>query len=417
MKTLPLLALLVIAAAVSAQCPLGRTPETGCPESEPACALYVDADGDGLCDNPGPQPAAEDSAVVEDAAPDSAHTADPPPPDDEQPADPHPEEEPDDRGSTHTGRGNGSPPQPHRLFVGLPRPPEAVFAGSPNTCPLNLTAAAACPDSQPLCPHWFGSGPGVSCANPTGGKRRELIVLIALAVLLPLSTIVSRHYACRGAKCSRERNRAHMLMHAISLIVLGFVVQGCYCPLGTFQYAFLPGGLAFLGWMGLAILLLPVVFSLFWGRVFCGWVCPMGALQDLLGRIHVPGKPRLPAALDKALHYLKYVVLVGLVAFLSAEASGVLSAGIWPAVFCAVDPFHTIFTGFLVGSLWLAGITILLAIFLGRFFCKYLCFYGALLSLLSRLRLWRLLTGPSRVAADAEDEMQTEEWEVEENQD
>ena len=56
----------------------------------------------------------------------------------------------------------------------------------------------------------------------------------------------------------------------------------------------------------------------------------------------------------------------------------------WPAVFCRLDPFHTIFTLFLTGSLVVAGVTLLLSIFIRRFFCRYLCFLGGLCSNYSR---------------------------------
>jgi len=404
-------------AAEPIDCPLGRGPEEACPEDDPGCTLYADYDGDGLCDNAGPQPAAATADTLLETAPDTvtAPTADVAEqgtcPLGRTPETACPEEDP--LCALYTDRNaDGVCDNP---FEDLAPPMEEFFAAGPNTCPLSLKPKTACPDSMALCPHWYGAGPGVRCANPSGGKRRDMIVLIALAVLLPMATMISRHYACRGRNCTRQRNRAHMAMHAVSLMVLGFVVQGCYCPLGAFQYLFLPGGISFLGWMGLAILVLPMVFALFWGRVFCGWVCPMGALQNLLGRIHVPGKPSLPKTLDKVLHYFKYVVLVGLIGYLTAVSHGLFGDAGWPAIFCRIDPFHTIFTAFLVGSLWLAAITILLSIFFGRFFCKYLCFYGAALSLLSRVRLWRLLTGPSRVAADAQEEIEMEEKEVEED--
>jgi polyferredoxin len=44
------------------------------------------------------------------------------------------------------------------------------------------------------------------------------------------------------------------------------------------------------------------------GSMLCGWACPFGFLQDLLGRVPVP-KVRLPAWTG----YMRYVVLVGLV--------------------------------------------------------------------------------------------------------
>jgi len=51
------------------------------------------------------------------------------------------------------------------------------------------------------------------------------------------------------------------------------------------------------------------------------------------------------------------------------------------------------FTLFLSGSLVIAGITMILAIFVRRFFCRYLCFYGAALYLFSKLRLWSRIKG------------------------
>jgi hypothetical protein len=381
-------------------CPLRYSPEEACHVDDPACVLFDDTDGDGYCNNPGPRidsPGALaqiDSAAIE---------------------------------------------------------PCPFIVESRNTCPRYLDPEAACPDSLALCPHWYGIGPGVTCANPTSGKRRILMVLIGLAVLLPVSVAVSRALTRRTKKAFEEqtvwdrltgrtvsrreallpdsmadararksrtrqvmeqRRNAHFVIYFISLMVLGFGVQGCYCPLGAFQYVFIAGGLAFLGWMGVAILLLPIVSSALIGRVFCSWVCPIGALQHMLHYIALPGKIKIPPRIEKRLHYLKYVILVGLVTILLLTRFGVISME-WPALFCNWDPFHTIFSFFLVGNIIVALITIILSVYLGRFFCKYLCFYGALLSLLARIRIWRRLT-TRRVYRELEEEVEIEEKEVEE---
>ncbi len=175
-------------------------------------------------------------------------------------------------------------------------------------------------------------------------------------------------------------------------MILGFGVQGCFCPLGAFQYLFTAEGVAFLGLSGLVILLLPMLFSVFYGRVFCGWVCPMGAVQEFLYRIHVPGRISPRGKVHSKLRYLNHVILFGLIAAILLNRYGIISLK-WNAPFCQIDPFHTIFTLFLSGSLIIAGVTILLSIFVKRFFCRYLCFYGAALTILGKLRLYSRIRG------------------------
>ncbi len=119
---------------------------------------------------------------------------------------------------------------------------------------------------------------------------------------------------------------------------------------------------------------------------------PMGAMQEFLYRIHVPGRFSPSGRLHRKLRYMSHVVLFALIAAILLNRYGVISMA-WKAPFCAVDPFHTMFTLFLFGSLVIAGATILLAIFIRRFFCRYLCFYGAALAIFSRLSLWSRITG------------------------
>lgn len=72
MKTSSIL-IFLMSSALLASCPLGFPPEQACPQDSPSCALYVDGDGDALCDNPGPQPAS-DSEPSEEILPDTSET-------------------------------------------------------------------------------------------------------------------------------------------------------------------------------------------------------------------------------------------------------------------------------------------------------------------------------------------------------
>ena len=126
-----------------------------------------------------------------------------------------------------------------------------------------------------------------------------------------------------------------------------------------------------------------------WGRgTFCGWLCPFGALQELVGQAtrRLGLRPlRVRAALDARLKRVKYVVLaaiVGLAAF-GATASS------WTDRAVEVEPFKTAITLVFVRSwpfvAWAAAL-VLLSAFVFKGFCRYLCPLGAGLAVLGRLR-------------------------------
>lgn len=316
-----------------AGCPLGLSPEEACPEDSPSCVLYTDANTDQYCDNPG-IPADTASTLLFNVS----------------------------------GTAYG------RVTVG-------------GGCPLGLPPEASCPSPEnSLCPHYMGLS---GCVNPSGGgMTRTLIVLIAIGVLLLVSTIMKRHLCGLGRKQRHKRKIAHITVQLFSLAVLGFLVQGCFCPIGLVQYALLPTGLIFLGILGILVLILPMIWSAFFDRVFCGWVCPFGALQDLLGKLHVPRPPRFPRRVHVTLSGLRYVLALLFFGFIVLASSGYFPGLAPEAFFCRFDPFHTIFSFFMVGSFVFAIAFISVLIFFPRFFCKYLCFYGAILSFLGRIGMW-----------------------------
>lgn len=131
------------------------------------------------------------------------------------------------------------------------------------------------------------------------------------------------------------------------------------------------------------------VTLLVWGRgSFCGWLCPFGALQELVGRVAGAFglRPRrLRRAVDQRLKWLKYGVL-GVVC-----ASAVASSG-WTEVAVEVEPFKTAISQYFQReALYVAWALLCLGVgvMVFRGYCRYLCPLGAALAVLGRLRRWR----------------------------
>jgi NosR/NirI family nitrous oxide reductase transcriptional regulator len=127
---------------------------------------------------------------------------------------------------------------------------------------------------------------------------------------------------------------------------------------------------------------------LFWNRgAFCGWLCPFGALQELLNRgARLVGVPQLnvPFGLHQRLWVLKYViflVLFGLSLYELAMAERMSE----------IEPFKTaIVLRFMRDWPFVAFALALLvaSLFVERFFCRYLCPLGAALAIPARLRMF-----------------------------
>ena len=97
-----------------------------------------------------------------------------------------------------------------------------------------------------------------------------------------------------------SRSRKYLLVLTVaSLIWFGFVRDGCVCSIGATQNVALAlGDTGYAIPLGVvAFFVLPLVFTLFFGRTFCAAVCPLGAAQELVAVRSL----KVPRWLDHAL--------------------------------------------------------------------------------------------------------------------
>jgi NosR/NirI family nitrous oxide reductase transcriptional regulator len=148
---------------------------------------------------------------------------------------------------------------------------------------------------------------------------------------------------------------------------------------------FLSAPLVFLLWCSVAAGLL------FWGRgPFCGWLCPFGALQELLNNVaqavNIP-QYRLPWGLHERLWPVKYIIFLGLFGMS-------LYSTAFAEQLAEVEPFKTAIVlkfarewPFVVYALTLLSA----GLFVERFFCRYMCPLGAALAIPGRVRMFEWL--------------------------
>jgi NosR/NirI family transcriptional regulator, nitrous oxide reductase regulator len=134
-----------------------------------------------------------------------------------------------------------------------------------------------------------------------------------------------------------------------------------------------------------------LVSLLAWGRgAFCGWLCPFGALQEFVGKaarlLRLP-QLRVRRGMDARLKLLKYLALATILA-------SVFVAPAWTDALVEAEPFKTAITLNFMRS-WpfvlYAGGLLLGSAVVYKFFCRYLCPFGAGLAVLGRLRLFNWL--------------------------
>lgn len=220
-------------------------------------------------------------------------------------------------------------------------------------------------------------------------NQGKVIVLFMLMTLLMLilffQDILVRH------PTFMHRLRHGFLM--VTVVFIGWVWGGQLSIVNVFTFLqalvkdfswdlFLLDPVIFILWCAAAVTML------LWGRaVYCGWLCPFGALQELLNQfaryIKIP-QVELPWAVHERLWAIKYLILLGLFG-LSLDSLALAEQ------FAEIEPFKTTFLlkfdrewPFI---LW-AVLILVVNLFNRKTFCRYLCPLGAALSVSNSIRLF-----------------------------
>nr|WP_236599574.1 4Fe-4S binding protein [Ramlibacter alkalitolerans] len=249
-----------------------------------------------------------------------------------------------------------------------------------------------------------GGRPAIQRAAPAWLKiwqgRRLEIALFALLLAAGGTTYALRDRLVRRAR-RKDKRWVEVPKYALWIASIGFagfflkaqpsvthVLTWFHEILFRWEWSlFLSDPFIFLFW----IFIIASVF--FWGRgMFCGWLCPYGALSELTHRIaRAVGLGRfqrkLPQWLHDRLKWVKYGVFVGLLAvsFYSMPLAEKLAE---------IEPFKTTFLVGVLNRSWpfitFWGLLLAAAIVVERPFCKYLCPLGASLAIPSTFRWWGL---------------------------
>jgi len=190
-----------------------------------------------------------------------------------------------------------------------------------------------------------------------------------------------------GLAVHRWRSRKILFCLAVcSIFILGFYLRGCPCPVGMFQnlvQAFVQPS-AVVPWVVIFLFLLPLFAALFWGRIFCSSVCPLGAIQELTTIKNLKVSDRV----EHVLGLFRYFWL-GVGVFCTVVGLGY--------VVCRFDPFVGFFHhGGQYRVLIFGAIILGFGFLVGRPFCRFICPYGALLGLCGSLAARKVTITPGQ---------------------
>jgi len=128
-----------------------------------------------------------------------------------------------------------------------------------------------------------------------------------------------------------------------------------------------------------SLVVIAIGLTVFAGRFYCGWLCPFGAITEVL-HLLVPIECKITGEADRYLKIVKYVnlgILLVIGLLFGDNILAIYLAGI-------IEPFATLFNlhGDSISWMWLILMLVFSAV-ISRFYCRYFCPLGAFFALLS----------------------------------
>jgi polyferredoxin len=130
----------------------------------------------------------------------------------------------------------------------------------------------------------------------------------------------------------------------------------------------------------IALFVLIIIFSIIFGRIWCGKLCPLGKLQDVVYKVPAPVKITTFKG-DRVLRLYKYSDIIIEIAQIILPLIG-LSVFFYE-IAALIPP---------IISWTLFGIIVVLSFILRRVFCKYFCMFGAIMSLFNKISFYKYKT-------------------------
>lgn len=206
-------------------------------------------------------------------------------------------------------------------------------------------------------------------------NKRLLIVVLSLFLATALAGIFVEY--------SKLRNLRYLFLLA-SLAVVGFGFGGsCPCMLKSFDNTllFITGNEV--KWASLVLFIGLIPLTYVFGRVWCGWICHFGALQEFIHKNSKWNFWKTPKA-QKVLFGVQIgVFAIWVLWLLIAQTSYI----------CKYDPFVKIFNLNINGivNYIIVGFLIVLSLFVNRPFCRAICPIGFVLGWVARIPYARRL--------------------------
>lgn len=203
-------------------------------------------------------------------------------------------------------------------------------------------------------------------------------------------------------KNTQKRKISSLVLLRRAIQILAFVLIpglfiSTFAAMKTIYTAIIGGTFTLAGYAGQWILVVAMLLiAAIMGRFFCGFLCSFGSIGDFfwfLGKKLKLRRPTISQKTDRILKSVKFVLLGGIILLGWTLGASLLSGTANP---WTVFGMYATWKGWTdLSGLVSIGALLLLVILVGsmlieRFFCRYLCPLGAVFSIVSRFRLFKL---------------------------